>query len=116
MAGYANTPMAKKLGIKPGHAVVVIGDAPAAFARGLELPEGARLFRQLRPGPIDVLVYFVDRIGELERRFATLTGRMHPDGGMWIAWPTKASTAPSWVAVCTRARWISPPPNASPTK
>lgn len=91
MAGYSSTPLAKKLGIKPGHAVVVIGDEPAAFGRGLEVPEGARVFRKLRPGPIDVLVYFVDRVSELERRFATLTSRMHPDGGMWIAWPKKAS-------------------------
>lgn len=91
MAGYSGTPLAKKLGIKPGHAVVAIGDEPADFARGLELPEGARLFHQLRPGPIDVTIYFVDRLAELERRFATLTSRMHPDGALWIAWPKKAS-------------------------
>lgn len=91
MAGYSGTPLAKKLGIKPGHAVVAMGDEPATFAGALELPEGARLFHQLRPAPIDVLVYFVDRLAELERRFATLTSRMHPDGALWIAWPKKTS-------------------------
>lgn len=91
MAGYSGTPLAKKLGIKPGHAVVALGAEPAGFADAVELPDGARLFHTLRPGPIDVMVYFVDRLGELERRFATLASRMHPAGGLWIAWPKKTS-------------------------
>ncbi len=91
MAGSSGTPLAKRLGIKPGHAVVAMGEEPASFADAIDLPEGARLFHQLRPGPIDVLVYFVDRIAELERRFANLTARMHPAGGLWIAWPKKTS-------------------------
>jgi len=91
MAGYSGTPLAKKLGIKAGHAVVAMGSEPASFADAVAVPEGARLFHQLRPGPIDVLIYFVDRLAELERRFATLSGRMHPDGGLWIAWPKKTS-------------------------
>ncbi|MBL8627962.1 MAG: DUF3052 family protein [Myxococcales bacterium] len=95
MAGYSGTPLAKKLGIKPGHAVVVLGDEPRTFASAVEVPEGARVFRTLRPGPIDVLVYFVDRVTELERRFAALTARMHPDGALWIAWPKKASKRPT---------------------
>jgi hypothetical protein len=95
MAGYSGTPLAKKLGIKPGSLVVAMGDEPASFADAVDLPEGARMFHQLRPGPIDVLVYFVDKVVELERRFAILTSRMHPAGGLWIAWPKKASRRPS---------------------
>lgn len=95
MAGTAATPLAKKLGIKPGHVVVAIGKAPATFANRLELPPGARLYQRLRPGPIDVLVYFVDKVTELERRFANLTGRMHPDGALWVAWPKQASRRPT---------------------
>ena len=95
MAGYSGTPLAKKLGIKPGHEVVVLGKVPASFASAVEVPDGARVFRQLRPGPIDVLVYFVDRVTELERRFAVLSSRMHPDGGLWIAWPKKTSKRPT---------------------
>jgi hypothetical protein len=47
----------------------VLGLAPASFEPRLELPEGARLFRQLRPTPFDVIIVFVDRLAELERRF-----------------------------------------------
>jgi hypothetical protein len=97
MAGYSGTPLSKKLGIKPGHVVVVTGDAPASFEGALELPEGARVFRQMRPSPVDVMVFFVDRVAELERRMGGLLTRMHPAGGFWVAWPKKASRS-------TRAR------------
>jgi hypothetical protein len=90
MAGYSGTPLAKKLGIKPGHIVVVAGGAPSGFVGTLEMPEGARLFRQLRAAT-DVTVFFVDRVAELERRWSDLVERMHPDGGLWVAWPKKAS-------------------------
>lgn len=95
MAGYSGTPLAKKLGIKPGHIVVVTGGAPAGFEDTLDLPEGVRLFRQLRPGLVDVMVYFVDRVAELERKWSDLVHRMHPDGGFWVAWPKKASKRPT---------------------
>ena len=95
MAGYSGTPLAKKLGIKPGHVVAVLGLAPASFERALEPPEGARVFRQLRPTPFDVIVLFVDRLAELESRFSKVVARLHPAGGLWVAWPKKASRKPT---------------------
>jgi len=95
MAGYSSTPLAKKLGIKPGHVVVVTGAVPASFEGSLELPEGARVFRQMRPAPVDVMVFFVDRVAELERRMGGLLTRLHPAGGFWVAWPKKASRKPT---------------------
>ena len=45
-AGYSGTPLARKLGIKPGHRVGLI-DAPEGFEETLEgLPEAARLSRR----------------------------------------------------------------------
>ena len=90
-AGYSGTPLAKKLGIKPGSAVALLGLAPASFEPRLELPEGARLFRQLRPTPFDVIIVFVDRLAKLERRLGHLLARLHPAGGLWVAWPKQAS-------------------------
>ncbi len=91
MAGSSGTPLAKKLGIKPGHAVAVLGLTPASFAGNLDLPEGARISRQLRPTPYDVIIVFVDRLAELERRFGPIVARLHPAGGLWVAWPKKAA-------------------------
>jgi hypothetical protein len=90
MAGYSGTPLPKKLGIKSGHTVVLLG-APDGFEATLDLPADVRVLRQLRLAPVDVIVFFVDRLSELERRFGDVVARMHPAGGFWVAWPKKAA-------------------------
>jgi hypothetical protein len=86
MAGYAGKPLPKKLGIKAGHKVCLL-NAPGAFARHLEQNEDVRIAHDLRLPPVDVVVLFVDRIADLERRFADITARLHPAGGFWVAFP-----------------------------
>lgn len=46
--------------------------------------------RQARPS-VDVLVFFATRRSELSRRFTTMARAIDPDGGLWIAWPKRAS-------------------------
>lgn len=87
MAGYAGTPLPKKLGIKAGHKVCLL-DAPPKFARNLN-GDDVRIAHDLRQPLIDVVVLFVDRIADLERRFADVAARLHPAGGFWVAWPKK---------------------------
>jgi hypothetical protein len=88
MSGYSGTPLPRKLGIKEGH-VVGVRSAPAGFALG-ELPEGVRL-RSRVEGRNDVIVAFFRRYADLERRWVALTAALDPDGGLWIAWPKRAS-------------------------
>ena len=92
MAGYSGTPLAKKLGIKRDHLVGLI-DAPADFADTLDgLPEKVTLRRDLRGRtPFDVLVVFTPSRATLQARFSDLASRLTPAGGLWIAWPKKAS-------------------------
>ena len=85
MAGYAGTPLPKKLGIKAGSKVCLL-NAPGAFTRQMS-NEDVRLAHDLRLPPVDVVVLFVDRVADLERRFADITARLHPAGGFWVAWP-----------------------------
>jgi hypothetical protein len=91
VAGYSGTPLPRKLGIKPGHRVLLLR-APAGFEAGTlgELPAevtGARTAR----GRADVIVAFFDRRAELERRMPALRERMEPAAGLWIAWPKRSS-------------------------
>ncbi len=89
-AGYSGTPLAKKLGIKAGHRVGLIG-APELFEATLEgLPEGVRFSRRAA-GRFDVIVFFTRKASELGRRFAKLAARLDKAGGLWVAWPKKAS-------------------------
>jgi hypothetical protein len=85
MAGYTGTPLPKKLGIKAGHKVCLL-NAPGAFVRRLS-NEDVRIAHDLRLPPVDVVILFVDRIADLERRFADITNRLHPAGGFWVAFP-----------------------------
>lgn len=87
MAGYAGKPLPKKLGIKAGHKVCLL-DAPRKIVRTLSSDE-VRIAEDLRQPLIDVAVLFVDRVADLERRFADIAARMHPEGGFWVAWPKK---------------------------
>ena len=87
MAGYAGKPLPKKLGIKVGHKVCLL-DAPRKIVRTLTSDE-VRIAEDLRQPLIDVAVLFVDRVADLERRFADIAARLHPAGGFWVAWPKK---------------------------
>src|SRR3954447_17317116 len=90
MAGYSGTPLARKLGIKPGTRVALIR-APHGFEATLEpLPDGVRLRTQARATQ-DVVVFFATRVAELERRFDGLANAIAPNGGLWIAWPKGTS-------------------------
>ena len=94
MAGYSGTPLAKKLGIKEGHEVGLLG-APNGFAATLEgLPDAVHLRTQAR-GRLDVIVSFHTKRADLERRLPTLLKALDPDGGLWIGWPKKASGMPT---------------------
>ena len=86
MAGYTGSPLPKKLGIKAGHKVCLL-NAPGSFVRQVSNEDGVRVAHDLRLPPVDVVVLFVDRVAELERRFADISLRMHPAGGFWVAWP-----------------------------
>jgi hypothetical protein len=94
VAGYSGTPLPKKLGIKRGHRVAFPA-APDGFERSLgELPEGVRV-KQRAAAPVDVIVAFFTARAELERRFERLAAALDPDGGLWIAWPKRASGVPT---------------------
>jgi hypothetical protein len=80
-------PLAKKPGIAEDPIVVFL-NAPDAFR--FELPPGVAVKKQLR-GHADVVLAFVTRSTQFERRFEKLAAAVFPSGGLWIAWPKKSS-------------------------
>ena len=89
-AGYSGTPLIRKLGIKEEQRLAFL-NAPDDFATTLgELPESAELRASAR-GKLDVIVLFVTRRAELGRRIEALGRSIHPDGGLWVAWPKRSS-------------------------
>ena len=94
-AGYSGTPLPSKLGIKPGHRLLLLS-APEHFEDSTlgELPEGVRVGRRLQ-GRADVIVSFHTARADLARRMPQLRDAMEPAAGLWIAWPKRASKAPT---------------------
>jgi hypothetical protein len=90
MAGYSGTPLAKKLGIREGDRVALLG-APDGLREALEpLPPLVRVTTAAR-GTLDVVLSFHDRRADLEKRIPTLLQVLDVDGGLWMAWPKRAS-------------------------
>lgn len=86
---YSGTPLAEKLGIRPGHVIALV-DAPEGFLDALKLPEGV-IVRKGARGSIDVAVLFASSRARLTRRFQTLMRALDPAGGLWVAYPKKSS-------------------------
>jgi hypothetical protein len=98
-AGYAGTPLVQKLGIKEGHTVSFLSAPPGFAALIGVLPAGARGVpfgsRAKHPPPLDVIVVFTKQRADLVVHIASCRPRMQQAGGLWIAWPKKASGVPT---------------------
>ncbi len=90
MAGYSGTPLVQKIGIKPGHRVI-LRNHPPSFLKDLgPIPDGVEHTEKLT-GKANVIVCFTDRKADLQKNFGHLAGKLAPDGMLWISWPKKAS-------------------------
>jgi hypothetical protein len=89
MDAYAGTPLPKKLGIKPGSSVSLVGP-PGGFVEVLgDLPDGVELHTGLQSIP-DLTLWFTRSHGDLETRIQSMAS-LAEQGGLWIIWPKKSS-------------------------
>jgi hypothetical protein len=90
-AGYSGTPLPKKLGIREGTKLALLG-APEGFMSTLgPLPPGASV-RSKSGGEADVILLFVTKFSRLKAEFPKAMRMMPATGGMlWVAWPKKAA-------------------------
>jgi len=90
MAGYSGTPLVKKLGIKEGFRVALVG-APNGFrSELLDLPARVHFVTSVTV-ELDLILFFATTQLELTRNFPRLAAKLTPTGMLWIAWPKKAS-------------------------
>ncbi|HEX6686649.1 MAG TPA: hypothetical protein VF062_28005 [Candidatus Limnocylindrales bacterium] len=86
MAGYSGTPLARKLGLKPGHRLL-LRHGPRGWAvpdppPDVETAGGV--------GSADVVIAFYRERAELAADVSTLAGGLAKGAMLWIAWPRKA--------------------------
>jgi hypothetical protein len=89
-AGYSATPLAKKLGFKPGFRVCAVG-APSNYRRLVApLPEGVEF--GLRVGRnTDIVHLFTSSKARLEQALLSWLKTLRPDAVIWVSWPKKTS-------------------------
>jgi len=89
MAGYSGTPLAKKLGIRENHAVILV-NSPDRFERKLEpLPAGVEFVDDSTAANVAVL--FAESQAGLVDDFRPLAKGLPNRVALWIAWPKKSS-------------------------
>jgi len=90
LAGYSSTPLAKKLGIREGSHVLVVGD-PANYVHLLEPLPNAVIFDQKLSEATDVIHVFTKQRDELKKQLTALRHRVRSDATVWVSWPKKSS-------------------------
>jgi hypothetical protein len=94
MVGYSGTPLAKKLGIKEGTHLLLIG-APDQYLALLEpLPEGVHLDTVLSEAT-DIVQIFSAQRAELEQLLLGYRHKLKPNGAIWVSWPKKSARVPT---------------------
>jgi hypothetical protein len=88
MAGYSGTPLAKKLGIKPGSTLFVEG-VPDNYPS-----DGATLTRTVSDR-VDMIHLFTKSVNELAAKLRRYRTKMRPDATVWVSWPKKSSKVPT---------------------
>jgi len=93
--GYSGTLLVKKLGIKPGTKLVVVGDVPKEYKSWLApLPERVTIAGKGKP-PLEAVHVFVTKRADLAKHIEHLRRALVPDGYVWISWPKRASKVPT---------------------
>ena len=89
-AGYSTTPLAEKLGFKPGMRVF-IADMPATVRAEIALDSlGLELLAAPGAG-IDAAHVFVTERARLDCELSALRQLIAPSGFVWVSWPKKAA-------------------------
>jgi hypothetical protein len=94
MPGYSGTPLASKLGIKPGHSLLVVG-APREYKGLLQpLPDGV-VFVQKASERTDLVHFFSASKPDLSKALKQYRAKLKPSSTVWVSWPKKSSKVPT---------------------
>ncbi len=94
--GYSGTPLARKLGIRPGH-VLWTWHAPDGYDDWIA-PLPPDVVRVRQPSErVDLAHVFVVERTDLVRQLRSLRTQLRDDVGLWISWPKQAAQVPTTV-------------------
>ena len=92
--GYSGKPLSKKLGIKPGVRVCVLGE-PTDYRSLLEpLPERVAFTRTMSPD-VDLTHIFATGLADLTKALQKARTHIRSDAMVWVSWPKKSAKVPT---------------------
>jgi hypothetical protein len=94
MPGYSGTPLAKKLGIREGSNVALVGVPPEVMAEVQAALSSCRIANNGR-GPFDFIFLFANSQAEFRPLLRKMTNALASAGMLWVSWPKKASGVPT---------------------
>ena len=89
-AGYSGTPLAAKLGMKPGSRVNLVDPPPGHRKLLAPLPEGVRFEARLSEAT-DLVHFFTTSKARLGKSLPAIRKKMRADAVVWVSWPKKAA-------------------------
>ncbi len=89
-AGYSGTPLAKKLGIKPGFNMKLVNVPDNYFDLFTDLPVDLNFSEDDRTKK-DLVHFFTKKEVEFIKTLPLLKDQIKPNGIIWVSWPKKAS-------------------------
>ena len=94
VAGYSDTPLAKKLGFREGSRVRISGVPDNYLALVSPRPENVQISKAFRKD-IDIWHFFTRSAVELKTQLPRQLKAIRQNGMIWLSWPKKASKVPT---------------------
>ncbi|MHB8857836.1 MAG: DUF3052 family protein [Bellilinea sp.] len=94
MTGYLGTPLAKKLGIKPGFTLAVV-NPPGGYRQLVDpMPDGVTI-HSVVTNSTDMVHLFCTQRADLISALTRTIAHLRQDAALWVSWPKKASKVPT---------------------
>jgi hypothetical protein len=90
MGAYSSTPLAKKLGIKPGFRIRIINAPLHYFELFADMPGDLKIYHDGRAKK-DFIHYFCTDIEALNKDIKSLKAQLVSNGMLWISWYKKSA-------------------------
>ena len=91
-SGYSGTPLAKKLGIKPGNALCVWNPPKDYLKLFTDFPEDVSFLEKPKPESLDVIHAFFVSQTMMEEEAPLLKKGLKKNGMLWVSWPKGSSS------------------------
>jgi hypothetical protein len=91
MAGYSDTTLLKKLGIRAGASLLIVNEPRSYWEWISPLPDGVKAKKSAGKGDTDFIHLFVSDRKAFQNQFLALKKSLAKDGMLWVSWPKKSA-------------------------